>query len=32
MKIPCLQPVNLSFHPPIIAQSINNYAEENNLQ
>ena len=28
----CLLPVNLSFQPPIIAQSTNNFAEENNLQ
>ena len=31
-KTPCLQPVDLSFDPPIIAQSITNFAEENNLQ
>ena len=31
-KIPCLLPVDLSFHPHIIAESTNNFAEENNLQ
>ena len=31
-QIPCLPPVDLSFAPPIIAQSTNNFAEENNLQ
>ena len=31
-KIPCLQLVDLSFHPPITERSTNNFTEDNNLQ